>query len=559
MPTHRVLGRAAETTLVVGLVRHLRLFTALLAATLAVSLAAQVPRDASAADSTGMAQKHRVGHTLKRMEVKGSAKGETRQVDVHLWYPADVHGLSDRPKAMYTSALHGKQLLPARWDPLSWTVEAELAREGAAIDPNGPALPVIVFSHGSVNNAIDYAHTLELIAGSGFVVAAPDHVNNTQDDVRRDYANARARPARLFECADGRPASDGNCNRAPAASSPELTTSMRDRFNDISGVLDRLPNWLGDRVDAERAGVMGHSRGTVTALSAAGGSTAWTLKDGDPRLEGAIDRMKDGDYRVKAVMGMAIGARAIRDGADVAEVHEPTLLVAGVKDALTPPLLSREAFDRISSEEKAFVTIDNATHRSFDSTYCDQAQTAGAAFDKDPPGHQGHGTTADEVRELDKNGDGLTDAAELENNTRLILDFRTLSGIVRGGTSGSATQYCSRDTFEKPVDIKPLVESLTGSPFPPNAPTSPPNVPTAGLDTDEVKSGIHELATTFFGTVLKRNGSDGPHFTRYLAPKWLAKHESMVGDAEACAGDDAVLPPGQEEVPDHQEENEVAC
>ena len=38
-----------------------------------------------------------------------------------------------------------------------------------------------------MNDPIDYAYTLELIASEGFVVAAPYHVNNTQDDVRIDY------------------------------------------------------------------------------------------------------------------------------------------------------------------------------------------------------------------------------------------------------------------------------------------------------------------------------------------------------------------------------------
>lgn len=56
---------------------------------------------------------------------------------------------------------------------------------------------MIVFSHGAVNDPIDYAFTLELIAGAGFVVAAPYHVNNTQDDVRIDFANSQA-GVRLF-------------------------------------------------------------------------------------------------------------------------------------------------------------------------------------------------------------------------------------------------------------------------------------------------------------------------------------------------------------------------
>ena len=68
---------------------------------------------------------------------------------------------------------------------------------------------MIVFSHGSVNDPIDYAHTLELIAAAGFVVAAPYHVNNTQDDVRIDFINTQGRIPTV-PCNDGRP---GPCSR----------------------------------------------------------------------------------------------------------------------------------------------------------------------------------------------------------------------------------------------------------------------------------------------------------------------------------------------------------
>lgn len=76
--------------------------------------------------------------------------------------------------------------------------------------------------------------------------------------------------------------------------------------------------------------------------------------------------------------------------------------------------------------------------------------------------------------------------------------------------------------------------------------TFDPGAPTTGLETDEVKDGVKELAVTFFGTVLKRVGNDGPHFTRFLAPKWLQKHEAMVGNAEVLADGEAICPPGQE-------------
>ena len=140
---------------------------------LLVTLAVGLVMPASAVAAPG------VGHRVERLDVPGAAANELRKVDVHVWYPADVTG---QPKTVYTSALHGKPL-PNGWAPLSWTVDAQLAHEAAPL-AGGPYAP-IVFSHGANNDPIDYAHTLEEIAAAGFVVLAPTHTNNTQDDVRR--------------------------------------------------------------------------------------------------------------------------------------------------------------------------------------------------------------------------------------------------------------------------------------------------------------------------------------------------------------------------------------
>jgi len=447
---------------------------------------------APAAASDGLAQnfgvghrveRFRVGHRVEHMTVPGSALGEPREVGVHLWYPADGKGFSEAPQTVYTSALYGRPLM-AGWDPLSWTVLSEVAREDVAIDPRGRPFPVIVFSHGATNDPIDYAQTLELIASAGFVVAAPDHVNNTQDDVRIDYVNKKA-GFQLLNCNDHRP---------PPCSRTDVAFSMADRVNDISAVLNRLPGWLGDRVDVSRAGVLGHSRGTVTALAAAGGSVAWS-KDLNcqavvpPQAPPPLCWPLSPDPRVKAVMGLAIGAPKITFGANLANITVPTLLVAGGQDQTSPQAVSQAAFDQIASDEKTFVSIPNAVHRSFDSTYCDQAQAAGAIAERNP---------------------------------RAILDLQTLAGIVTANPSGTAMQYCALTTFTTPTDIRPLIAALTGLPF-------PNNVPTTGLTSDEVKQQVTELAVTFFGTVLKREGNDGPHLTRYRAqqPERAFAHQKV--------------------------------
>jgi predicted dienelactone hydrolase len=509
---HRAL-RPAAVGPGTALVSRPRGLSAVIAAALALGLGGQPPGDAAAAASGGLPADLRVGHALERIVVPGSAQGENRAVDVHLWYPADHQGLADLPKSVYSSALHGEPLPavcgspPAACDPLSWTVGAEIAREDAAIDPDGQAFPVIVFSHGSVNDPIDYAHTLELIAGAGFVVAAPSHVNNTQDDVRIDFINSQA-GVQWFACGDGRPRP---CSR------PNVPFSMADRVRDISKVLDELPGWFGDRVDTTRAGVLGHSRGTATALAAAGGSAPWSseanCQPGAPPLPcwasgfpAPATAGLEAEPRVKAIMGMAIAAERITRGVKLANITVPALLVAAELDQASPQAVSKFAFEQIASTEKAFVSIDNAVHRSFDSTYCDQTQAAGAIAQAKP---------------------------------LAILDLHTIRGTVAFTPSGQAIDYCPFSTFTNPADIRPLVASLTGFNV------TADNVPRSGPDTDEVKQGMKQLAVTFFGTVLKRTGNDGPHFTRYLAPKWLEQHEPMVDTAEACASADAIYPPGQ--------------
>jgi predicted dienelactone hydrolase len=182
-------------------------------------------------------------------------------------------------------------------------------------------------------------------------------------------------------------------------------------------------------------------------------------------------------------MGMAIGARPITFGADLSNVHVPSLLVAGTLDMTSPPEVSREAFEQIATRRKAFIAIENATHRSFDSTYCDQTQAAGAIAKANP---------------------------------RAMLDLHTITGIVTAPTSGKAMDYCPFSTFTNPTDIRDLVASLT------EFNVTPDNVPTSGLDTEEVKLRMAKLAVAFFGSRLSG--------ARIDALREIGAHEEQTAD-----------------------------
>ncbi|WP_028063187.1 alpha/beta hydrolase family protein [Solirubrobacter soli] len=402
-----------------------------------------------------------VGHRVETLVVPGSTQNEPRPVKVHLWYAAETGAYNAAAKTTYTSALNGVPLGPSS-DPLSWRIDAEVARETSTLAPGGP-LPVIVFSHGAVNDPIDYAWTLELIARSGFIVAAPYHVGNTQDDVRIDEANKI--PGTSIPCTDGRPAP---CSRG------DVPRSLQDRARDVSAVIDALPRWFGTRADTAKIGVMGHSRGTLTALSVAGGSTAIGFAP---------------DPRVRAIMGMAIGARNFRDMLDLAKVTVPTLLVAGAKDRNTAAAISEETINTplISSADRRVLVLPDAVHRSFDSTYCAQLQAGG-------------GIAA--------------------TNSRARMDAYNVPLIgssAPGGISGKAVHYCAERFLTTPVDIRPqllaLATATPSSEFPPalNDVCKVTTIPCTGMDTDAVKQQIVTLAVDFFSSRLARaaNGDVG--------------------------------------------------
>ena len=392
-----------------------------------------------------------VGHRVENLVVPGSAQNEPRKVKVHLWYPAEAAAYAAAPKTVYTSGLYGRPLLADRWDPLAWKIDAQVARETAAVDPQSGRLPVIVFSHGSVNDPIDYAWTLELIARAGFVVAAPYHVNNTQDDVRIDYINQQA-GTQLFGCDDGRP---GPCSRT------DNPRSIQDRVRDISAILDALPGWFGGRVDVARAGVMGHSRGTVSVLAAAGGPSA-TGGTYEP------------ERRVRAVMGMAIGLQPLINLVNLTNITVPTLLVAGGKDRNSVQALSEGAYAAIPSADKRFAALPDATHRSYDSTYCAQLQSA---------------------------------ATIAYNNPRAILDAYSVPLIgasAPGLVSGKAVHYCAASYFTTPV--VELLKTTPNAEYPPalNDVCSTTSIPCTGLDTEQVKDQMVALAVEFFSAKLAR-------------------------------------------------------
>ncbi len=262
-----------------------------------------------------------VGHTTIHVVGTGTL-GEPRPIDVEVWYPADTSVWAAASPSEYSSRLRGVTLVPAKWDPLSWVLVSNAAREAPAFDKHG-AFPVVLFSHGSTASPVEYVRTIEHIASHGYVVAAPWYNGDTQDDVRVQFINA-SNGAKVLDCLDNRPAPCLD----PAAK------NVADRARDLSTVLDALPAAFGDNLDMNQVFAMGHSRGTVTSLGAAGGSGFFDFAP---------------EPRVKAVLGLAGAMGDIIFKIDLNNVTLPTVLIAGENDGNTLPAISETAFGTISS------------------------------------------------------------------------------------------------------------------------------------------------------------------------------------------------------------------
>src|SRR3989442_13589319 len=239
------------------------------ALTMCLGLAGAAPAENNGRPGGGWG-KFKGGSAGSRIALTGTAN-ETRPVDVLLFYPADETAHRSASPTFYASRLKGRPIIdpnnPNRWAPMSYAVAAEGARDGVPVDRHGPSFPLIVFSHPAMSDPQNVTPTLERLASQGYVIAAPWHEGDTQDDRIIDVINQLA-GRKILQCFDAGP--------SPCLDAA-LQKAVENRALDIVALLNAIPGYFGDRVHMQRVGLLGQSRGVLTALAAAGGSTAFNI------------------------------------------------------------------------------------------------------------------------------------------------------------------------------------------------------------------------------------------------------------------------------------------
>lgn len=165
-----------------------------------------------------------------------------RSLPVEVWYPA----APSTPAADF--AVEDFETGARRDQLAAWIQQAPAActprraqgtRDATPATPGSAGWPLLVFSHCTECFRFSFHSVTERLASHGFVVAAPDHVDNTRFDASASITNA----------------------------------FLAVRAGDISDVIDamldandpRVPASLRGHLDASRVAVLGHSFGAVTA------------------------------------------------------------------------------------------------------------------------------------------------------------------------------------------------------------------------------------------------------------------------------------------------------
>lgn len=171
-----------------------------------------------------------------------SSRDGGRMLPVELWYPATE---AARAEAAAGFPVEQFEEEPRRAQLATWVQQApeactpRLAHSARGATPATGPFPLLMLSHCTEGFRFSLHSIAERLASHGYVVAAPDHIDNTRFDSTASLNNA----------------------------------FLAVRANDVSSVLDALldssstqvPAALRGQVNATRVAVVGHSFGAVTA------------------------------------------------------------------------------------------------------------------------------------------------------------------------------------------------------------------------------------------------------------------------------------------------------
>ncbi|MBF7074210.1 acetylhydrolase [Glaciecola sp. MH2013] len=267
-----------------------------------------------------------------------------RKLKLEIWYPADTPANASKTTYENETRLAKK-----------FSIQADAVRDAVplASDKN---YPVVVISHGYTGYRTIMFYLGEHLASHGYIVAAIDHTDSTNEDV--DMIN-------------------GPFNGFPST----LINRSRDQQFTLDYITEQ-EHFLSAVVDKQNAGLIGYSMGAFGALNTigacynfspeqAGAFTGVQIEAMLPAVQKALNSCAGGQYdnpvvdsKWKGAITFAIwgGQHDLFSDESLAEVQVPKLFVSGNLDDISGYDGIRSLFQKTKAPSTYLLTMINARH-----------------------------------------------------------------------------------------------------------------------------------------------------------------------------------------------------
>jgi len=232
------------------------------------------------------------------------------------------------------------------------------------------SLPVIVFSHGLGSDRLTYEYLAKHLASYGFVVAVPEHLGSSTQQLTallNGQANRIAQPTEFVDRSLDIKFLLDELERRSTSETPHHPQFQRINYRHL---------------DLQQVGIIGHSFGGYTALALAGAEPNFNQlrKDCGENLRYSLNvslllqcqaltlpkRKYDlSEPRVKAVIAINPIGSSLFGQSGLSSIKIPTLIVAGSADIVAPALFEQiQPFTWLKSPQKYLAVIKGGTHFS---------------------------------------------------------------------------------------------------------------------------------------------------------------------------------------------------
>lgn len=223
------------------------------------------------------------------------------------------------------------------------------------------SIPVIVISHGLASNRTALDYLAKHFASHGYGVVVPEHIGTNTSTFKR-FLNGVENPPSPNEF----------------VLRPQDITAILDTLTARQGADPSLERW-----DLSSVGILGHSLGGYTALSAGGAPinqeslseactalSSWIPINPSMLIQCQLSNLSSDtaevtDPRIQAVIALNPLASHVLGQSSLQQVNIPVMIVAGENDAFTPAVPEQiEPFSWLTAPHKKLVLIEQGTHFS---------------------------------------------------------------------------------------------------------------------------------------------------------------------------------------------------